>query len=68
MRSILGIKINQNSEFEDKKKRWAIVCGEINAYNNSDILKKEGKDLLKFFFENKFINKDEYDENMKVLN
>jgi hypothetical protein len=53
--------------YEDMKKRWIVVEGILNAGNNSDILKQEARDLLKYFLTQKTISKQEYNDAIKLL-
>jgi hypothetical protein len=65
------LKINftsEKDEYKIKKQRWEIISGEININNNSDVLANEARDLLKWFFDNKYINKNEYNDNLEIVN
>jgi hypothetical protein len=67
VRVALKIRLNSDTDYELKKKRWTVVQGEINAGNDSQLLKDEAKSLLSYFKALKAINKTEYDAAMKDL-
>jgi hypothetical protein len=67
VRVALKIKINSDTEYELKKKKWVVIQGEINAGNDSKLLKEEAKGLLDYFKTKKTITKSEYETAMKQL-
>ena len=56
VKHVKKLRLDNQSEYEKNKARWAVVQGMINAGNDSTILNQEAKDLLKYFVDNKTIS------------
>ena len=68
VKKVLKINLsNSNDEYKIKKERWAVISGELNIGNNSDILADEARELLKWFYDNKYITRLEYNENLESI-
>jgi hypothetical protein len=68
VKKILKIKIDDSvDEYSTKKSRLDVVIGEINAGNDSPILKEELKTILKWLKDNKYISTQQFNRTLEEI-